>query len=152
MGRKAKNNGWKRVLSFIVFFIYMCGVIYFMFFSEKLGRVDKTMGYRYNLTPFLEIKRFYYVLKHNFSFDAILNLGGNVVAFIPFGMILPMLSKKKTGLIKVTVLTLLFSFTIESLQLFYKVGVFDIDDMILNTLGGIAGYIFYCIGKVLMKK
>ena len=153
MGKKIENKGgWKRVISFLVFVAYMLGVIYFMFFSETLGRVDKTSGYRYNLTPFVEIKRFYYVLKYHFSFAAILNLAGNVVAFIPFGIILPMLRKKKTGVLQIAIMTFIFSLIIESLQLYYKDGVFDIDDMILNTAGGIIGYVIYIIGKVLLKK
>ena len=45
MGKKIENKGgWKRVISFLVFVAYMLGVIYFMFFSETLGRVDKTSG------------------------------------------------------------------------------------------------------------
>lgn len=38
---------------------------------------------------------------------------------------------------------LLFSLCVELLQLVAKVGVFDVDDLILNTLGGLMGFWIY---------
>lgn len=151
MKKSKNNNGLFTFVSIVIFLVYIFGVIYFMFFSEKLGRVGSARGYRYNLVPFMEIKRFYYVLKSNFSFVALLNLGGNVLAFVPFGVIIPMIKRNKTGIVLIALLTFTFSLIIETLQLYYKVGVFDIDDMILNTAGGILGYIMYIIGKVFRK-
>ena len=36
-----------------------------------------------------------------------------------------------------------FSLMLETLQLVFKVGSFDVDDMLLNTLGAAAGYLCY---------
>lgn len=72
------------------------------------------------------------------------NLLGNILIFIPFGFFLPMGSTKKSF-----VLTALFSFFlslgIETFQLLTKIGSFDVDDLLLNTLGGIIGYLLYRI-------
>ena len=41
------------------------------------------------------------------------------------------------------------SLFIESVQLLTRVGSFDVDDLILNTLGGILGYVlFYILNKI----
>lgn len=130
----------------------MICVIYFMFFCEKFGRYTTGNGYRYNIVPFQEIKRFYNVLSGGFSFSAVLNLVGNVVAFIPFGLILPMSRKTQIGFASVFILTAAFSMIIETLQLYYQLGVFDVDDILLNTAGGILGYIIYCIGRIWYRK
>jgi len=45
------------------------------------------------------------------------------------------------------ILSFLLTLSIETIQLVFKVGSFDVDDMFLNTLGGIAGYICVCMAK-----
>jgi glycopeptide antibiotics resistance protein len=67
---------------------------------------------------------------------------GNIGGFIPFGFLMPMLLKKKSVL-KVAVLGFVFSFGIEVLQFIFRKGVAELDDLILNTLGAIIGYILY---------
>lgn len=74
------------------------------------------------------------------------NVVGNVVMFIPFGIFVSYYIYKSSFL-KLFILTLITSITIESVQL--KIGrSFDIDDIILNVLGGIIGFILY---KILVK-
>ncbi|MBS6561434.1 MAG: VanZ family protein, partial [Clostridiales bacterium] len=43
--------------------------------------------------------------------------------------------------------TFCFSFVIESMQLIFRVGVFDVDDLLMNTIGGVIGYIVYKIAR-----
>ena len=38
---------------------------------------------------------------------------------------------------------------IEIIQLYTKIGVFDVDDIILNTLGGFVGYLIYITGRAI---
>ena len=52
---------------------------------------------------------------------------------------------KKTGFIRILIYTFLFTLCIESLQLVTRVGVFDVDDLLMNTLGGLAGWVCYCL-------
>jgi glycopeptide antibiotics resistance protein len=49
-------------------------------------------------------------------------------------------------------LTFELSLCIEMVQLLSKVGSLDVDDLILNTLGGVVGYILFVIIKVINKK
>ena len=39
----------------------------------------------------------------------------------------------------------------ETAQLIARVGAFDVDDILLNTLGGVVGYIFFVIGRKIVK-
>lgn len=74
---------------------------------------------------------------------AVLNLIGNFVPFIPFGYLLP-LAYDKMKKIPYLVGTIILSIVmIETFQFFTKFGVFDIDDIILNTLGAITGNMIF---------
>ena len=45
-------------------------------------------------------------------------------------------------------MAMLFSIGIETAQLLMKVGAFDVDDIFLNTLGGLVGYILMKLTKI----
>lgn len=137
----------------LLFIIYMCVLVYVVFFAEAMGRTPQD-GYVYNLTPLKEIKRF---MKYIWDNDALgrvarLNIFGNIIAFIPFGIYLPYTSESKLGFISTFLYTFSLSLTIELVQLITKVGSCDVDDIILNTLGGVIGYILWYIYTKLRKK
>ena len=137
-----------RVISWILFVIYIGLLIYFLFLSEEYGRTsfDQRM-YRYNLTPFQEIKRFW-IYRHRVGFwVSFLNLAGNVIGFIPFGMILPVIWPKTGKVLRILLLSFEFSLCVETIQLVWKVGSFDVDDLLLNTIGGFAGYIIFVLAR-----
>ncbi len=80
------------------------------------------------------------------------NVGGNIVGFLPLGVLFPMLF---TGMRKVwkTVMFIFFiSLAFELVQLFTSLGVFDVDDLILNTAGGVLGYVLYKTGCLLFGR
>ncbi len=137
-----------------LFFLYLVLALYFMFFSEMLDRTMISNGYRYNLTFFKEISRFW-EMRNDYGWHVtIVNLVGNVVCFMPFGFLLPTVTRNKAfkNIICVTFLATMFSMVIETAQLICKVGAFDVDDILLNTIGGVLGYIFYKTLKVIMHK
>jgi len=127
----------------LLFYLYIIVLAYFLFFSERYGRDIMTHGYRYNLVLFKEIKRFIKYWRQLGIETVFVNLFGNVLAFAPFGFLLPLLDKKYRRFFYVTFLSMLFSLTIELIQLFLRVGICDVDDVFLNTVGGIVGYIFF---------
>ncbi|MGX2959621.1 VanZ family protein [Peribacillus sp. JNUCC 23] len=92
-----------------------------------------------NFVPFKTIN-FYLFLADNL-YIRIENLAGNIIGFMPFGFILPLLTKKFQKLSTVTLATFCLSLTFELLQLIFKFGSFDVDDLILNSVGGILGYL-----------
>ena len=145
-----KRDRKVRIFGRIFFVLYMILALYFMFFSETLDRTMVSDEYRYNLTLFKEINRFWN-MRYTYGWDVtIVNLLGNVVCFMPFGFLLPTVSRKKIfkNFLSVTLMAMLFSLGIETAQLLMKVGAFDVDDIFLNTVGGLAGYIFMKLTRV----
>lgn len=140
---KEKKETW-RIVAILVFLAYLLLLAYLLFFSSTYGRTIE-MGYRYNLTPFLEIRR---GLKHIETVGyryVLVNIAGNVVAFMPFGFLLPLITERKMNTIKVFFFSLLLTICAESLQLVSRTGAFDVDDLILNTIGGVLGYWCYVL-------
>lgn len=138
-----KNTTRRQKLGWVLFILYLCLLTYFMFFSESFGRTDTDRGYAYNLVPFLEITR-YFKYYHVLGFSLfMINIVGNVVAFMPFGFFLPIISRRSKKWYNTVMFGALCSFTLETLQLVNRVGSFDVDDMILNTLGAALGFLSY---------
>lgn len=144
-----------RILCLVLFILYVIAIVYFLLLSDIYGRTEGYLDYRYNLIPFLEIKRFALSALNGGSIhagDVFMNLAGNVIAFIPFGALLRWVRNKKTGAGIVILYTFLFSLSIEIIQLVTKVGVFDVDDLILNTAGGAIGYLCYRILRAIDRR
>ena len=74
----------------------------------------------------------------------LINLAGNVLIFVPLGFLPPLLWKKWRHFWATLPLCAGVSLLIEFLQLFLGRSV-DVDDLILNTLGGLMGYILFCL-------
>lgn len=146
-----KRREWIRRLSWIIFIIYLAGMAYFLFFSESLHR-GGAREYRYNLVLFQEIKRALYCLKRGRVQYFLLNVVMNVAAFAPFGFFLPIISPKNKKFLNIFILSLELTLVIETLQLLFKVGIFDVDDIVMNTLGGILGYGVYHICREIERK
>ena len=72
----------------------------------------------------------------------------NLIIFIPFGILLSHLIKDRRT-IKVLAISFIFSLIIELFQLITIIGAFMLNDLILNTLGGLIGVVIY---KIMMKK
>lgn len=142
---KKKHKKIISIISFILFMIYIMALSYFLFFSERYGRDISVREFRYNLTPFKEIKRFI-KYKNELGLESFLvNILGNIFAFAPFGFILPIISIKNRKFLNVFLMSFEFSLSVETIQLISKVGIFDVDDIILNVIGSIIGYLFFCI-------
>ncbi|MFD1411299.1 VanZ family protein [Lapidilactobacillus gannanensis] len=75
--------------------------------------------------------------------DFVYNFYGNILWFIPFGMLQPLLQHRRPHFFSTVLLGMLLSLSIETLQFFLATGVADIDDLIFNTLGTVLGYGLY---------
>lgn len=141
MERKAVRN--LRVFAWIGFIIYLIAMVYFLFFSEEMGRVSGA-DYRYNIKPLAEIKR---CVRYMDMPGMQLNLFGNVICFMPLGFVLPVLRPRRWGFFRVACLSFLASVLVEIIQLVTKLGSCDVDDVILNTCGGMAGWLLFFLCK-----
>jgi len=75
------------------------------------------------------------------------NFIGNIILFIPVGVLFP-LTGDEHKCVKTGFVALCFSIIIEIIQLVSHRGYFEVDDLILNTLGAVMGYGIY---RVVMK-
>lgn len=140
-----RNN--RRLLWYFGFALYLGLLIYFLLFAEMFGRDMTDRSYSYNVEPFREIARFVRY-RHKLGFTAVvLNLAGNIAVFIPFGIFVPVLFKPDMRLWQTVFTTMAASLIIEILQLVFRVGSFDVDDILLNTVGGLIGAWIYCTGR-----
>jgi glycopeptide antibiotics resistance protein len=99
--------------------------------------------FSFNLIPFKTIAN-YMINRQNVSFDVwIYNLAGNIAAFVPLGFLLPAAFQKVRSLKAVFVTVLFLIVSAEAAQLLTLRGVFDVDDIILNTIGSVIGYYIY---------
>jgi glycopeptide antibiotics resistance protein len=138
-----------RICSRIMFGVYIICLAYFLFFAESTGRTFEGRTYHYNLELFKEIRRFI-VHRHTLGTKAVLlNLVGNIVAFVPFGFFLPILYPRCRNFLYTVFFSFEVSLAVETIQLVSKVGSFDVDDMLLNTIGGAMGCLtFYWMNRV----
>lgn len=158
------------IAGYAVFALYLFLVVKVLLF--KFGSLDSSLlleqwkiiwsdpsvilerlRYRSNLVPFHEIENYILAIQNNRSWHSVVNLVGNVIAFMPLGFLLPLLFPKKAGsLSRVILLSLMLSLGVELTQLVMNVGTFDVDDLLLNTAGGIIGYVVYLFIWLLQKK
>jgi glycopeptide antibiotics resistance protein len=101
-----------------------------------------------NYVPFRTILP--YLLGENGFLIGALNIGGNIAFLIPIGFLLPFVFARidwKRSL----VVALLSGMSIELTQVFLHIGIFDIDDVILNGLGVMVGYWLFLLFQKIMS-
>lgn len=147
---KSKRLDWKRELQLILVYICIVVVVRFTFFpfSKVNGKIQplifdyvKMFDLRINLIPFVNL------LDYEIKSEMLINVIGNTTMFIPLGVVWPIVFKELNTHRKVIAVGVGCSLSIEILQLLFYDRVTDIDDLILNSLGFIAGYMIYRLVK-----
>jgi glycopeptide antibiotics resistance protein len=151
--KKTKLMNRMMVLALFVFYLYaLLRIILFKFhwmdmplfwqhFQRTLGNPDRLM-YQLQSGNFIPFKTIFINIQSLSVLRDFSNLVGNIIVFIPFGMFLVLLSKNKgVSFIGVLALSLGLSLCLECLQVLSSLGIFDVDDLILNTIGGLLGYV-----------
>ena len=106
---------------------------------------------RLNLVPVINTTTYYLkTLKDHddvAAMHALENIIGNLILFVPLGILLPCLFSSARSFKIVFTICVISSFSIEVIQFFlWQFGTFrtvDVDDLIMNTIGGILGWIIY---------
>lgn len=120
-------------------------VIYILLLFELLTAADTSKYHGVNLKLFTEITRYKFGTR---SFN--INVFGNILIFIPFGLFIASYLKSKK-VFSVFFVSLITSSFVEIVQL--RVGrSFDIDDILLNVIGSILGYLLYVGLKSIKQK
>ena len=133
----------RRLISAVLLTAYGSALMKLLVFKISLLNVGR-LRFRFaaesrdaNLQPFKSIWR---CLHGEPSWSiAILNLVGNVVLFVPIGFLLPLVFPRLEWR-NALVVAAACGLTIEGTQALLRMGIFDIDDVILNALGVMIGF------------
>lgn len=136
----------KHLIPTFLLIVYSALLIKVMVFRDiptiKIGHVMLRFGGgdangTANLVPFKTI--LIYLHGGNGWFIASANLIGNILLLVPFGFLIPFVFQKITWK-KSLVIAIATGLIIEGLQVLLQLGIFDIDDVILNGLGVMIGF------------
>ena len=128
--------------------LYLFILIFMMLFDTSFGRGHGEITFDYasyiihsvNIIPFHTITG--YLTTYNVPTKSIIiNLIGNLLAFAPLALFIPLANKNNDNLKSVTIKTAMLIITLEFTQFITMCGIIDIDDLILNLLGVILAYI-----------
>ena len=148
---RTQERNWLRRLGKLLFVLYIAFLFWFLLFSDWYGRSGEMREYHYNLELFREIRRFW-TYREQLGLLTFTNLIGNVLIFVPFGFFMPMASRYWNRSFFLTVFySFGISFFVEVFQLLTKVGSFDVVDLLLNTAGGLCGYILFALCNVIRR-
>ena len=137
-----KNSNKK--FSFHEEFLNLLFIIYILLLFELLTGTENSSTSGINIFPFSEIFR-YEIGSPMFIYNVL----GNILLFVPYGYFVARYAKGKS-VFQIFIVSLITSFTVEILQV--RLGrSFDIDDIILNVIGGMLGYFFYKLLDVIRE-
>ena len=145
---------WKRELQLILVYICIAVVTRFTFFpfSRVDGQVQpllfdtaKIFPPRINLLPVV------YLFDYPVFREALINLIGNTAMFVPLGIVWPSVFRQLDTHGKVIAAGAGYSLLIELMQLPFFDRVTDIDDLLLNTLGFLMGYVIHLLAGAIRR-
>lgn len=134
-----------------IFFLYLLIVIRLIVFKYPMDELREiAQGWSKavilegletaNFTLFKAIRMY---IDYAYKLNSFENLVGNVLIFVPFGFGLPYVLQKGRNFFIMLVNVFLFVVGIEVFQLFSAFGAFDVDDILLNCVGAVTGYLLY---------
>jgi glycopeptide antibiotics resistance protein len=146
----------KRVIPSLVLTVYGALLVKIMVLKDvpmiRVGKLMLNFGGaqttgQSNLIPFKTILS--YILSSKGIIIVGINLIGNIALLVPVGFIAPFVFQNNTWR-KAIILAASAGLALEVLQVILRVGIFDIDDVILNGLGVIIGYWACLLSKKLL--
>lgn len=123
----------KQKLLWVVFGVYIIILLRITVFRSDFGTHPLFLDGEILLVPFVNLVKYFKYSVFLFLYLFV----GNLIWFVPMGLLLPLL----TGCGKRVILySFLLSLAIETGQFIFGTGVTEVEDLILNTLGGAIGY------------
>lgn len=144
-------------LFFAIYILVVIKVIIFKYPWEELlamaaawrrGVILRGLGTA-NFTPFRTIKMY---IDYAYKLNSVENLAGNVLVFVPFGFLFPMVAREGERFFVMLLNAFVFVLGIEVFQLFSAFGAFDVDDLFLNCLGAALGFGVYKLIRLVRRK
>lgn len=136
-----------KIILWSILFLYTLFALRLLFIRDRgssgLGIVEHFKTHN-NLIPFStvvhDIRK---IAEGNNTALYIRNFFGNTMLIFPFGLFLPILSRRYRSAKRIFILFVCIIVTVELLQLLLTVGSVDTDDLIINVAGGMSGYGIY---------
>lgn len=136
------------VFLWFLMLVYSVILVKLILFKKQIGPVKYGYMHQYTfktnleLTNLVPFKGIIGIVNSGNSLMFILqNICGNIIGFMPLGFFVYYLFSSVTAA-KALKISFLTSLVFEILQIIFVLGHFDVDDLILNSLGGLLGY--YC--------
>lgn len=158
--KSALNAVERKILVRLLFSIYFA-VMFWLLFGQRLG-AERPDGYgaylqtNTNLIPFATVKLYISLLRRTTNpyliRHACVNLLGNVIVFIPLGMMLPKIFPKLRAAWRLLLLVTAIIIAVEVLQFLTFLGSCDVDDLILNVFGAALGWAFWKMSEARREK
>ncbi|MFD0620206.1 VanZ family protein [Paenibacillus sp. GCM10027629] len=127
-------QGKLRKITIVLLVLYTLLTLYFLYIGFNRIAFDHIPGLRYDLVP----KGIPLHFPMGRSFDGWFFELGNFVAFIPFGAVIPLLYR--CHFIRFITLFVLSITILEIIQMLTQLGAFDIDDILINSMGAAVGF------------
>lgn len=144
---KKRALRWKRELIMNLFFLYLLAILYVTLHPFHFS--PPGLNGNINLIPYVQM---HYQYQYKPPFFWIIYTLGNIIMFLPFGFLFPMLHNKRFRLLITISLATLCSLLIETTQYFFTDDrAADIDDLLLNIIGSIFGYLLFILWNKLKK-
>ena len=135
IGKRKKSQGQsvsrKEILCGLALSIYMVFLLGGTILNREIGK-----EYGVELVPFWS----YADLLSEWSIPMAVQILYNILVFIPWGFLLPEMTRVSRKIRTVALSAFGLSFSIEVIQLVFKMGLFEFDDMFHNVLGAVIGY------------
>lgn len=138
----------KRVFITLLFLGYILMLLFTVLFMDRSVKDE----YQYNLVLFDEIKRYVRYRQQVGNWIFFRNIMGNVIGFVPLGIFWPYVFPKMKNPLLVVLVCFEWSLVIEVTQLVLKIGSFDVDDLLLNTAGGMIGCFIYYVCRIVWRR
>ncbi|MBE5962350.1 MAG: VanZ family protein [Lachnospiraceae bacterium] len=126
---------WDKMSYISLFVVYVIAIVQIAYFSREPGSrssIDLGLLDTWGQDP----------MSRSFVIE-------NVIMFIPFGMLVPAVWDKMRAFHRCLLAAFISTVAIETMQLITQRGYCQLDDVVMNTLGGAIGYgIFYLFHKV----
>lgn len=145
-GMMLLKDGRKRLNKRVVF----CGVLLTFYVSQVIGITLLNRGAEPQTVYNSQVFEVYETaLAGNSVFMT--QLLGNIVMFVPLGILLPICVRRTDGFFRMLLIVFGCSLAIEETQLLTHTGIFELVDLINNTVGGMLGYVVYRVCKFIWK-
>ena len=156
MASKRKN----KTLQKFIFFFYLLVLIKIVIFKYPLGHYAEIISNwspevfwqglsHSNFTLFKTIRMYITYWGRINSFE---NLVGNIVIFMPLGLLYPWAYEKGKNFFGLCITSLVVILGLELVQMWTNFGAFDVDDILLNFVGSLLGYFLFLLSIKRSKK